>query len=331
MKKEDKTTKKKGKIKKEDEVKKKDFKIKDENTSNIKNKNNKDNNSNFRKIKLHELTEEEERVILRRGTEIPYTGEYENHFDEGIYLCKQCGAMLYLSKAKFDAKCGWPSFDEEIPGAVLKVPDSDGHRTEIICANCKGHLGHVFTGERFTSKNTRHCVNSISLKFIPEEKVEYGRAIYAGGCFWGVEYHMMRKRGVVQATSGYTGGIKENPTYKEVCRGETGHVEAVEVLYDPLITNFEELTKLFFEIHNPEQKDGQGPDIGEQYLSYIFYTNEAQMRIALKLIAELELKGYKIATKLKRAGTFYKAEEHHQNYYEKKKGTPYCHVYTKRF
>lgn len=278
-----------------------------------------------------ELTEEEKRVIINKGTERPFTGKFYDFNEKGTYICKQCGAPLYHSSFKFDSGCGWPSFDDEIKGAVKRVPDADGQRTEIVCANCGAHLGHVFTGEGFTPKNTRHCVNSISMEFIPEKVEKTETAIFAGGCFWGVEYYMQKIPGVLSVESGYIGGKIENPTYEQVCTKQTGHAEAVKVVYDPNQTNYETVAKMFFELHDPTQVDRQGPDVGNQYRSEVFYNSPEQKETAEKLIDQLKKKGYDVATKVTPASTFWDAEQYHQDYYDKKGTLPYCHGYTKRF
>ena len=278
----------------------------------------------------NKLTPEEARIILHKGTERPFTGKFDKFYEKGTYTCKQCDALLYESADKFDSGCGWPSFDDEIKGAVKRVQDADGRRTEILCANCDGHLGHVFLGEGFTDKNTRHCVNSISMNFIPA-KVETERAIFASGCFWGVEYQLQKLDGIISTTVGYTGGHIPNPTYKQVCTGLTGHAEAVEVIFDPSKVSYETVARLYFETHDPTQVDGQGPDIGTQYRSEIFYLSDEQKKVSEKLIKVLRKKGLDVVTELTPATTFYDAEDYHQDYYIKKGGTPYCHAYTKRF
>ncbi|MDO9152218.1 MAG: bifunctional methionine sulfoxide reductase B/A protein [Paludibacter sp.] len=281
-------------------------------------------------MKYNKLTPDEQAVILHKATERPYTGEYVDNKSEGTYVCKQCNTPLYESKDKFDSHCGWPSFDDEIKGTVKRIPDADGRRTEIVCANCGGHLGHVFNGEGFTVKNTRHCVNSISMKFIQNKK-EMEKAYFASGCFWGTEYHFMKSKGVLETTVGYMGGKTMNPTYKEVCTGMSGHIETTEVEFDPTMTTFEELLKLYYETHNFEQVGGQGPDIGEQYQSVVFYVNDEQKKMVEKYMKILQDKGFKPATQLRKAEEFWVAEDYHQEYYDKKHGTPYCHIYRKIF
>jgi len=284
--------------------------------------------------KYRALTSEEERVILHKGTERPFSGKYDKFYEEGTYVCKRCGAELYHSTDKFDSGCGWPSFDDEIPGAVSRTADTDGMRTEITCNNCGAHLGHVFLGEGFTDKNTRHCVNSVSLEFIPAGTgmtASTDTAYFAGGCFWGVEYYLEEAPGVIDVVSGYMGGKKQNPNYREVSSHRTGHAEVVRVIFNPKETTYENVAKLFFEIHDPTQVNRQGPDIGEQYRSEVFYKNKEQKQTAEKLIVLLEQKGLKVATKVTPADMFWEAESYHQDYYQHKGGTPYCHAYVKRF
>jgi len=285
-----------------------------------------------KEMKYNELNSAEEQVIIYKGTERPFSGKYYQNQESGTYTCKRCGTPLYRSKDKFDAHCGWPSFDDEIPGAIKRVPDADGLRTEIICSTCGAHLGHVFTGEKMTKNDIRHCVNSISLNFIPAaEEVKTGKAYFAGGCFWGTEYLFQNTEGVISSRVGYMGGRKQDPTYREVCTGSTGHTEAIEVIYDPAKTTYEKLARLFFEIHDPTQVNRQGPDIGEQYRSAIFYLDKDQKQTAEKLIRILKEKGYEIATELTPAGTFWEAERYHQDYYKNTGKQPYCHSYRKRF
>ena len=281
-------------------------------------------------MKYNKLNEQERYIIEQKGTERPHTGIYNDFYEKGTYFCKKCNSALYKSDDKFKSNCGWPSFDDEIKGAIKRVPDVDGRRVEIICANCNAHLGHIFQGEGFTQKNTRHCVNSISLNFEKNSNPNK-KAYFAGGCFWGVEYYFQKQKGVKSVISGYMGGFVDNPTYEIVSTGNSGHLEVVEVTYDESVVSYESLAKLFFEIHDFTQIDGQGPDIGSQYLTAIFYVDESQRNIAQKLIIELEKKGYKVATTLHPEVTFYKAEDYHQNYYNKTGKFPYCHSYKKIF
>ncbi len=279
--------------------------------------------------KMPPLTAEEKEVILNKGTERPGSGKYLSTTAEGVYLCRQCGAALYLSDSKFASDCGWPSFDDEIAGAVKR--QSDGLRTEIVCANCGGHLGHVFQGEGLTPRDTRHCVNSLSLTFLPREKWPLERAIFAGGCFWGVEHLLRQTPGVIAVRSGYTGGTTQRPTYQQVCTGRTGHAEAVEILFDPAKVTYERLAREFFEIHDPTTLNRQGPDAGTQYRSAVFFTRPAQKETIERLIGILKERGYKVVTQVEPAATFWPAEDYHQDYLGKHPERPSCHIPVKRF
>jgi peptide methionine sulfoxide reductase msrA/msrB len=285
-------------------------------------------------MKYNDLTAEEIRIIENKGTEMPFTGKYDKFYEAGVYNCKKCNTPLFTSQDKFDSGSGWPSFDDAIQNAVKTIADADGSRIEIVCATCDGHLGHVFMGEQLTPKSRRHCVNSVSLDFQSiDNNSQYKKAYFASGCFWGTEYWFQKTEGVFNADSGYMGGHTVNPKYREICGKQTGHLETVEVTYDPTIISFENLCKVFFETHDPEQMNGQGPDIGPQYLSAIFTSDATEEEIVSKLIKILESKALNIATMIKDANAhvFYKAEEEHQNYYKLRNGTPYCHAYTKRF
>ncbi len=157
------------------------------------------------------------------------------------------------------------------------------------------------------------------------------RAIFASGCFWGTDHYMSRVEGVISTTVGYSGGNVPNPTDKQVCYENTGHAEAVEVIYDPEKVSYEDLAKIFFETHDPTQINRQGPDIGDQYRSEIFFVDNEQREIAERLIGELRTKGYPVATKVTQAGMFWPAEDDHQDYYKKNGQLPYCHFYSPRF
>jgi len=282
--------------------------------------------------KFNELTLEEKKVIIDKGTEKPFSGEYEHQFSDGLYVCRRCGAPLYHSQDKFEAGCGWPSFDDEIKGAIKRQPDADSERTEILCANCNAHLGHVFMGEKLTSKDTRHCVNSISMKFIPRDFLadEENFAVLGGGCFWCLEAAFKEIKGVKSVASGYAGGRALSPTYEKVSSGTTGHAEVIKAVFDNKAITFRDLLEVFFSIHDPTTLNRQGNDTGEQYRSIILYATLKQKDEAKKIIKELsdaETYKDKIVTEIKPFIYFYKAEEYHQNYFEKHKDdNTYCNI-----
>ncbi|MBI2784977.1 MAG: bifunctional methionine sulfoxide reductase B/A protein [Legionella longbeachae] len=278
------------------------------------------------------LTPLAKRIICDKATEYPNTGAYNSVVTQGTYLCRRCGLALFRGSSQFSSGCGWPSFDDNIVHAVKELADRDGRRTEILCSRCDAHLGHVFTGEFFTHKNVRHCVNSVSIDFVADNLVlDTEEAIMAGGCFWGVEYFLKQIPGVLRVEVGYTGGTALEPSYEQVCQGNTGHYEAVRVLYDKDKTDYHHVLKRFFEIHDPTQKSGQGPDIGQQYQSAVFYYNQEQLEEAEILIQMLQKKGYQLATRLLPIQIFWPGEDYHQDYYAKHHKVPYCHQPMNRF
>lgn len=278
------------------------------------------------------LTPQEQDILLHKATEIPYTGKYTDSEASGTYLCRLCGLSLFRASHQFHSGCGWPSFDTMCDNHVKEQRDADGKRREILCRRCNAHLGHVFHGEGFTPSGLRHCVNSLSLDLVNSTTINAGEEIIVGGgCFWGVEYYLKKIAGVVFTQVGYSGGNKLNPTYQDVCTHPTQHLEVVRVIYDPAITNLETVLRYFFEIHDPTQANGQGPDIGNQYLSAIFCYNDKQKEIVKKLITQLKYQAYSIATQIKDMAIFWPAEDYHQDYYKRKQSLPYCHSYVKWF
>ena len=286
------------------------------------------NSKNMSSDYFSKLTPEEKRVIVDKGTEAPFTGEYDDFFEHGVFICRACSSPLYESKDKFDAGCGWPAFDKVKDGSVERIKDmSLGYeRTEIICAKCKGHLGHVFEGEKLTPENTRHCVNSISIRFLSYDSLSL--ATFAAGCFWGVEELFRTIQGVYSTTVGYVGGEKVDPTYKEVCTGNTGHAEAVQIVYDAKQVNFITLLNIFWNNHDPTTLNRQGPDVGSQYRSAIFFHHEDQKKAAENSKKELDRSNKfkkRIVTQIIPITNFYRAEEHHQDYLYKR-GLGSCHL-----
>jgi peptide methionine sulfoxide reductase msrA/msrB len=283
-------------------------------------------------LKTISLTPLQYDVLVNKATEYPYTGEFTDNDAIGSYLCRQCGTALFRSINQFHSGCGWISFDDEITGQIKHIKDSDGMRTEIICQECSGHLGHIFHGENLTVKNKRYCVNSASLDFVLNTTVnKTEEIILAAGCFWGVEYYLQKIDGVILTEVGYCGGFMDNPIYEDVKKQITGHLEVVRVIWDSKKQDLVTILKTFFETHDPEQVDGQGPDIGNQYLSAIFYYSEHQKQVAEDIMAILTNKGYNLATQLRPVEKFWIGEEYHRDYYKNKGALPYCHGYTKRF
>jgi peptide methionine sulfoxide reductase msrA/msrB len=284
-------------------------------------------------IILNTLTSEEERVIVHKGTEMPYTWHLVEEKREGTFLCKQCNAPLYSSDMKFDSGCGWPAFDDALPWQVKETTDSDGYRTEITCQTCGWHLGHIFRGERFTETNERHCVNSVSMKFVaervdapPQESMEI--AVFGWGCYRCVEAVLQRLEWVVDIQSGFMWWNIENPTYDDIAYNETGHIEVVQVKYDSSVISYQTLLNVFFTAHDPTTLNRQWNDIWTQYASVIFTHDDAHKELAQATIHSMnERKVFApdmVVTQVRDASTFWKWPGAHQDYYDQNKSASYC-------
>jgi peptide methionine sulfoxide reductase msrA/msrB len=272
------------------------------------------------------LTEEQFYVTRKKGTERANSSDMCNLFEPGKYACICCDTMLFDSMEKFQSGTGWPSFTQPYKDNNVAYHQDTAfgmRRIEALCNTCDAHLGHVFQDGPPPS-GLRYCINAVALKKVKsdERKITFG-----GGCFWCTEAIFQRLKGVVKVESGYSGGQINNPTYREVCSGATGHAEVIELTYLPSEISFEDLVKIHLTTHNPTTPNQQGADKGSQYRSIIFYRNDEERELVMNIITELQSSfDDMIITELAMFEHFYKAEDNHQNYYNSNTESGYCHA-----
>jgi len=293
------------------------------------------------------MTREQYHVTQENGTERPFENAYWNNKQPGIYVDLVSGDVLFSSLEKYDSGSGWPSFMNALEKQNLVEVVDEGHgmiRTEIRAKKSNSHLGHLFDdGPEPTGQ--RYCINSAAIRFIPAEELvaegyaDYSKlfqealnsvqlATFGAGCFWGVEAVFRKVDGVRDTAVGYLGGTLEKPTYGDVCSGNTGHAEVVQVRFDPNRVSYAELLELFWKIHDPTTLNRQGPDRGSQYRSAIFYHSDAQEAIAVSSMKTAQESGRfkrEIVTEITPTSEFFRAEEYHQQYIEKQGGSS-CHT-----
>ena len=283
------------------------------------------------------LTDEQFRILRNDGTEAPFCGTLLDNKLEGVYSCAGCGLPLFASDTRFSSGTGWPSFFAPVAkeNILEHVDRSHGMvRTEIVCARCDGHLGHVFA-DGPAPTGLRYCVNSESLTFTESSDLarigEVSEAVFAGGCFWCTEAVFEQLHGVHYVEAGYAGG--DGPAeYKAVTTGTTGHAESIRIIYDPKVITYEKLLEIHFATHDPTQLNRQGNDIGTHYRSAIFYANEQEKQVAAAYIKKLNASGSyssPIVTTLEPLRNYARAEEYHQDYAAQNPNQPYIQAVAK--